>query len=248
MSTNTQARADKMPTLTIYHLEMRRSIRIVWTCEELGLPYRLVFKQGDLMGSMALLRAASPLMPIVPAVDLDGQILIESGAILDLLVHRYGGGRLEPARDSADYPYHLQWLHFAEGTAMCRIFAQLMASGMQRGAAAENPAASFMVGPRAVFAFSEEFIAKHPYFGGSEFSTADIMMHVAVKAGAYAGLKLADYPSLSAWRTRVEARPAFKRAMDAALPGGYDEDGNAYGLPIPGSNPPAVYQRPQPKG
>ena len=49
-----------MPEITIYHLEGRRSERIVWLMEELGLPYTLKFKQGDLAGSMAPIRADQP--------------------------------------------------------------------------------------------------------------------------------------------------------------------------------------------
>jgi hypothetical protein len=37
--------------LTIYHLEGRRSERIVWLCEELGIPYKLEYKRGDLAAS-----------------------------------------------------------------------------------------------------------------------------------------------------------------------------------------------------
>ena len=52
--------AMAMPEITIYHLEGRRSERIVWLMEELGLPYKLVFKRGDLAGSMAEIREGEP--------------------------------------------------------------------------------------------------------------------------------------------------------------------------------------------
>ena len=45
-----QAASSPMPEFTIYHLEGRRSERIVWLMEELGLPYKLEFKRGDLAG------------------------------------------------------------------------------------------------------------------------------------------------------------------------------------------------------
>ena len=60
--------AMAMPEITIYHLEGRRSERIVWLMEELGLPYTLKFKQGDLAGSMAPIRAINPEMPVAPTV------------------------------------------------------------------------------------------------------------------------------------------------------------------------------------
>ncbi len=57
------AAATPLPAFTIYHLEGRRSERIVWLMEELSLPYKLEFKRGDLAGSMAAIRAINPGMP-----------------------------------------------------------------------------------------------------------------------------------------------------------------------------------------
>src|ERR1700677_3053868 len=109
--------------LTIYHLEGRRSERIVWLCEELGLPYKLEFKQGDLAGSMQTIRDLTPLMPVAPTVRIYNQIMVESGAIIELILAREGKGRLVPAIDSPDYPYYLQWMHFAEGSLAARLVA-----------------------------------------------------------------------------------------------------------------------------
>src|SRR3984957_11594744 len=72
--------------LTIYHIEGRRSERVVWLCEELGLPYKLEFKRGDVAGSMQTIREVSPLMPVAPTVKYNGKVLVESGAILEYLL------------------------------------------------------------------------------------------------------------------------------------------------------------------
>src|SRR5262245_37074293 len=63
-----QPKATPMPDITIYHLEGRRSERIVWLMEELGMPYKLEFKRGDLAGSMAAIKAINPGMPVAPTV------------------------------------------------------------------------------------------------------------------------------------------------------------------------------------
>src|SRR5262245_15416265 len=101
--------------VTIYHLEGRRSLRVIWLCEELGIPYKLMFKpvdpaHPDFSASRAMLLKVNPLMPMWPTVVYKGNVLVESGAILQLLLARYGQGRLEPPVDSADYAYHLQWM------------------------------------------------------------------------------------------------------------------------------------------
>ena len=74
-----KAVAMQMPELTIYHLEGRRSERIVWLMEELGLPYNLEYVRGDLSASMDKVRALGHEMPMVPTVVLGDQILVEYG-------------------------------------------------------------------------------------------------------------------------------------------------------------------------
>ena len=67
-----------VPMIQIYHLEGRRSERIVWLLEELGMPYDLNYVRGDLRGSMAMVHALGHEMPMVPTVVIEDQILVES--------------------------------------------------------------------------------------------------------------------------------------------------------------------------
>ena len=107
--------------IEIFHIEGRRSVRVVWLCEELDFPYVLTFKQGDIFGSMLTIRQNYPIMPIVPVVRIGDDFIVESGAILEILLDRYGNGQLKPSVESRDYLLHTQWMHFAEGTAATRI-------------------------------------------------------------------------------------------------------------------------------
>src|SRR4029078_8405511 len=75
-----QPKATPLPDITIYHLEGRRSERIVWLMEELGMPYKLEFKRGDLAGSMAAIKAINPGMPgAPPGKDGDQRIVASRG-------------------------------------------------------------------------------------------------------------------------------------------------------------------------
>lgn len=241
LSASTTARAAVeasvgKPALTIYHVEGRRSQRVVWLCEELGIPYELSFKRGDIQGSMDAIRAVNPLMPVAPTVRIDGTVMVESGAILEYLVQKHGNGKLAPALSSADYPHYLMWLHFAEGSAMPRMYGDMQRM-MLKGEKSISPNVfpgmkQPLVGTLEVLKFVETHLAAHPYFGGESFSAADIMMHlVAVMAGNLPGVDMAQYPRLAAWRQTVEARPAFARASAAALPDGKAPDG--MGIPGP---------------
>ncbi len=70
------------PKIVIYHAEGRRSERVVWLCEELGLPYELKYRRGDVAGSFADIRAVNPGMAVAPTVFYNGELLMESEAIL----------------------------------------------------------------------------------------------------------------------------------------------------------------------
>ena len=109
-----------MPEVTIYHLEGRRSERIVWLMEELGLDYELVYTRGNLGASMASIRALGHEMPMAPTVVYGDQILVESGAIIEMIMQRHAGGKLAPALDSDDFPEYQMWMHYAEGSLAAR--------------------------------------------------------------------------------------------------------------------------------
>jgi glutathione S-transferase len=222
MKQNKSTTAPQAPSLTIYHLEGRRSERIVWLCEELGLPYKLEFKRGDLAGSMQTIREINPLMPVAPTVRFGDQVMVESGAIIELILAREGKGRLAPAVNSPDYPYYLQWMHFAEGSFASRVIADYrvaLAQGASKPQA--QPGRPKLVDSEAVLKFVDTFLGQHPYFGGESFSAADIMMLFPTGlAGVVNVVNLADYPNVVAWRAKVESRPAYKKMLSIARPDG----------------------------
>src|SRR6185295_778280 len=208
--------AMTMPPVTIYHLEGRRSERIVWLMEELGLPYTLEFKRGDLAGSMAKIREVNPGMPVAPTVVIGDQVLTESGAIIETILNRYAPGKLTPALDSPDYPNHLIWMHHAEGSLASRAIADyrvwLIAPPKER---------SRLVDSEAEVQFAEDFLGKHPWFGGAEFTAADIMMVFPLNFAMQ--LNIVDknqFPNINAWKAKIEARPAYQAMLAKARPDG----------------------------
>lgn len=216
---HTQAAAGEQtaPTIVIYHAEGRRSERIVWLCEELGLPYELRYRRGDVAGSFTDIRAVNPGMGVAPTVFYNGERLMESGAILELLLDRHGEGRLVPAVSSPDYPAHLMWMHYAEGTLAADAVADYRVARATDGKA---PRGEESAGQRAM-RFANDFLADHSWFGGAEFSAADIMMVFPVSYATRMNVAdIEQYPNVKAWLARAEARPAFRRMLAAARPDG----------------------------
>lgn len=205
-----------LPEVTIYHLEGRRSERIVWLMEELRLPYKLEFKRGDLLGSMAAIRAINPTVPMAPTVKYGDQILVESGAIIETILDRHAPQSLRPALDSADYSHYLMWMHYAEGSLAARLFSDYRAWRTQ-----PPKQRSPLVDSQAVVQFAEEYLAAHPWFGGAEFSAADIMMKFPLDVATALNLvDTAQFPNVAAWKQKIEARPAYRQMLAKARPDG----------------------------
>src|SRR5262245_36435909 len=103
--------------ITVHHLDNSRSQRILRLLEELGLEYAIVKHKRQPTGlAPPELKAVHPLGK-APVVDLDGQLVAESGAAVELITQRYGRGRLQPDPASADYVRYLELLHYPEGSA-----------------------------------------------------------------------------------------------------------------------------------
>ena len=212
----TTTQKEATPEITIYHLEGRRSERVVWLMEELGLPYELIYKRGDLAGSMAKIREINPDVPMAPTVVINGQILVESGAIIEVILNRYAPNALQPALASSDYANHMKWMHYAEGSLAARLFSDYRA--WMRNPPTER---SRFVDSEAVVQHAENHLEKHAWFGGQDFSAADIMMLFPLNVATGLNIVNADqFPNIAEWKQRIAARPAYKKMLAKARPDG----------------------------
>jgi glutathione S-transferase len=217
-----------LPEITIYHLEGRRSERIVWLMEELDLPYELIYTRGDLGASMATIRALGHGMPVAPTVAYGDQIIVESGAIIEMILDRHAPDKLKPALASPEYSNYLMWMHYAEGSLAARLFSDYRVWNIQ-----PPERRSPLVDSENVVQFADDFLADNNWFGGEEFSAADIMMMFPLNVATSLGLVDETlFPNVAAWKLKAEARPAYQRMLAKARPDG-----------IPG-NLPSVRQRP----
>ena len=228
--------------IKIHHIEGRRSERVAWLLEEIGTPYELSFVRGDVLGSLVAL-APSHEMRMTPVVEDGPVVMVKSSAILEYLLARYGkGSTLRPAEDSPAFPAYLEFLHFAEGSAMPRIVSDSSSRNVEaqfKAAGLEPPRSMAAKGARPgserVMSYIENTLTKQPYFAGDQFTAADIMMHFAVRFGALLGSgqpysmaalhdlanpAYAPFPNARAFLERVSARPAYQRAMKACMPDG----------------------------
>jgi glutathione S-transferase len=198
--------------LTLYFAPLTRAVRIVWLLEELGLPHRLE-RVEFVPPTTTFFAQRTPTGKVPTLVDGD-VVLCESGAILEYVLERYGQGRLAPPPGSPERARFLQWVHFAESTAFPPLgilvwiaryrdeaepYAPLLADTRERAASG--------------FAFLERGLGDGAYLLGDEFSGADIMMGFTLAAARALGALDARHPRVQAYLERLEARPAYQKAV-----------------------------------
>ncbi len=204
--------------LTIYHLETSRSERIVWLLEELHLEYKLeVFPREATGAAPDPFKAVHPLGK-APVIRDGDTVLAESGAIVDYIVHRHAGGRLAVRPEAPSYARYVYWLHFAEGSLMSLMLIALVLARVPE-AGASPVSARIRERLKQMLAFVDSELAEGPWFAGAEFSAADVMMVFPFTTMRhFLDYDLAPYPHIGAYLKRIEARPAYRKAMARAGP------------------------------
>jgi len=198
--------------IVLHHLNDSRSQRILWLLEELGLRYEVKRYQRDPKTRLAPpdLRAVNPLGKSPVIVD-DGRTVIESGAIVDYLIRRHGGGRLQPDPATADYDRYQQWMHYAEGSAMLPLMLHLYVSRLGEAGAPLAPRIDSEIANH--LGYLDSALSVRPWLCGEDFSGADIQMSfIGEFAGSFG--RLADHPNVHAWVRRFQSRPAYGRALE----------------------------------
>jgi glutathione S-transferase len=204
--------------IEVHHLNNSRSQRILWLLEELGLDYQIVPYSRDPVTRLAppALKAVHPLGKS-PVIRDGAMVVAESGAIVEYLVGKYGNGRLAPPRDlnSPDYVAYLQWLHFAEGSAMLPLLLKLYVGRLKEAGAPLWPRIDSEL--KNHFDYMSAALGQRDYFVANRFSAADIQLSFVLDAGASRG-PLANYPNLARLHERLKARPAYQRALERGGP------------------------------
>jgi glutathione S-transferase len=215
--------------LTVHHLNNSRSQRVLWLLEELAVPYEIKYYQrGADFRAPDELRAIHPLGKS-PVVTDNGNVVAESGAIVEYIVSTYGNGRLIPAAGTPERLRYTYWLHYAEGSAMSPLLQKLLFTLLpQRSPALIRPVVRGVAGQMLKtivnpalaqhMNFWEGELSKSFWFAGDEFTAADIQMSFPLEAAATrAGLE-DGHPKAMAFLERIHARPAYKKALGRGGP------------------------------
>jgi len=206
--------------LTVHHLGQSQSERILWLCEELGLPYELKRYERDPVTRLAPpeLKALHP-MEAAPLIS-DGDLLLaESGAIVEYVIAKYGQGRLALPSDHPQFADYLYWFHFSNANLQATLGRSMTVGRLDL--TADNPVrvgAEFRL--KRALDFVEDRLSSVDYLAGEQFTAADIMVMFSLSTmGAFYALDLQPYPTIRAYLRRLADRPAYQRAMAKGDPG-----------------------------
>jgi glutathione S-transferase len=198
--------------IVVHHLNDSRSQRILWLLEELGTPYRIepYQRDGETRRAPPALKAVHPLgkSPVIT----DGErTVIESGAIIDYLIRRHGAGRLQPDPSSEDYEDYVQWLHYAEGSAMLPFMLLLYVGRLGEAGAPLQPRIDSELANH--LGYVDAKLAGREFLVGDQLTGADVQMSFIAELARFFR-RLEPYPNLAAWMDRLHARPAYRRALE----------------------------------
>ena len=194
-----------------------RGFRVAWLLEEMGLPYRV--RRVDLLAGVENDPEFLAINPagFIPALQ-DGDVtMVESIAIMEYLMSRYGPTPLAPDARNPAFPAYLQFLHLGEAGLAASIYFVVGA----RNFGPEDQRDNWSAG-QALYVFQSRLglvtrqLARSPYLAGDTFTAADISVTYALQLAERAGgVTLGEVEQ--AYVARTTAREAYKRAMDTCV-------------------------------
>lgn len=207
--------------LTIHHLHLSQSERILWLAEELSLPYTLKTHPRSPLLAPESLRSLhwTGTAPVIQ----DGDVtLSESGAIVEYILAKYGDGRLVKKAEEEGYAEYLFWLHHANAGLQASVMGIMSGRAAAKKSGGEGGLAGSLMEKRFenTLKAMDRRLGECDYLGGNEVTAADIMSVFSLTTmRLFVPFSLAEYPNIVAYLGRVGKREAYRRAMEKGDPG-----------------------------
>ena len=206
--------------ITIHHLGVSQSDRVVWLMEELDLPYELKwYNRGEDFLAPPQYRALHPVgtAPIITDGDL---VMAESTAIVEYISQHYGGGCLSIGPEDPEYPHYLFWMQFNnnfQSTLFMKLGYQAAGGDLSAGGQITDVLQRREDG---LYNYLEQRLGESEYLGAGRFTCADIMAMFNLTSLEMLGARPIDdkLPNTRVYVERVTARPAYQKAMSIAGP------------------------------
>ena len=202
--------------LKIYHSPGTRGFRVIWVCEELGVPYEV--EPVDFSAKNRARPEWRVMNPVgkVPVMTDGDMKMFESCAMMQFVLDRYGDGKLQPAKDNPTYAHYLQWSWFAEAT-FARPLGEIVNHRREFKPELHNVVAEMKSRATAAVHAIDAAVVDRPYLLGDKMSAADLSICYAMRG--YRRMVTEELPGhVQGLFDRVTALPSYERtvAADAA--------------------------------
>lgn len=198
--------------ITVWGGQTSRSIRVVWLLEEMGLPYCI--RQVDMLAPERdpKFLAVNP-ADYIPAIEDGDVVMVESIAIMEYLMARYGPTPLAPDPHDPNFVAYQQFLHLGEAGLATLMMPVVVSRFLAPEAERENWGATWCLGAfQKRLKLVSQRLASSPYLAGEAFTAADISVSFALSL-CQRNCGIALGAAEQAYLARTTGRDAYKRAM-----------------------------------
>lgn len=199
-------------SVKLYHCAGARSMRPLWTLEEMGIEYELEVMPFPPRYLHKEYLKINPLGTVPAMVDGD-LVMTESAAISQYLVDRYGPTTLAVTRDEADYGNYLNWLHRSDATltfpqTLVLRYTRLEPEERRIPQVASDYRKWFLARMRCV----EDATADREFLCEDRFTIADICISYAIHLALSLDMEEVLTPNVEKYWQGIIQRPAYQRA------------------------------------
>lgn len=202
--------------IILYHCRDARSFRALWALEECGLDYDLKLMPFPPRFREKSFLSENPLGTIPLLIDGD-QRLTESAAICEYLAARYGPEGFHVSSDEPGYGAYLNALHYGEATltfpqTLVLRYRMFEPDERKQPQVADDYARWFT---KRLEEGLQRLLENHDYVAADRFTAADISVAYALLLADSLSLATPFADKVQAYWARMQARPAFQRALEA---------------------------------
>ena len=205
--------------IRLHHVPESRSMRVLWLLHELDVPFELVLRPFDKSLRSPDYLSLSP-AGRVPALEIEGERMFESLAMMEYLCECYPDAGLGRAPGAPDRMGWLSWLHFAEtisqhAAALTQQHIMLREDHMRSPIIMQLEAKRLEKCYAALEARLSAPVERRDYVLTSGFTACDIALGQAVYMARHFA-RIEAFPEVSAWYDRISERPGFLRSLPDA--------------------------------
>jgi len=205
-----------MTMIVLHHCHETRSMRTLWLLHELDLEFSLRVRPFDRTLRDPEYLSLNP-SGRVPALELNGEVLWESGAIAEVLCERFPEHGLGRPPGDIDRPDYLVWLHFAEtisqhAAALTQQHIVLYEDAQRSAVIMKIEAARLRKCYAAIQGRLSTPVENRDYLLTSGFSAADVCVGQAVYMARHFA-PLDDFPEVARWYAQITEREAFQKSL-----------------------------------